>query len=85
MGDVAVNVVYKWNRIPQVYDPDWLTSLPRQPPPKVAGPFARCEGCPYPGHGFVCWGGERCLRSDMKQVMTREDKEGGGEGGGDDA
>lgn len=32
-----------------------------------------CEGCPFPGHGFICWSTDgSCLRTNMKQP-----KEGG--------
>ncbi|NPV89710.1 MAG: hypothetical protein HPY50_02900 [Firmicutes bacterium] len=29
----------------------------------------RCEGCPYPGVGFICWSGDgSCLRTEMDRV-----------------
>ena len=31
--------------------------------------FAHCEGCPYPSHGFVCWGRDgQCMREIMKKL-----------------
>lgn len=36
--------------------------------------FARCEGCPYLGHGFVCWHNEtRCLRTEIEQINQRKE------------
>lgn len=29
---------------------------PDPPEHPVCREFERCEGCPYPSHGFVCWG-----------------------------
>lgn len=26
--------------------------------------FERCKGCPYPGHGFICWQSEDWARLD---------------------
>ena len=54
-----------------VYDPDWLVTMVHEPPPVLVGPFDGCKGCPYPGHGFICWGGERCLRTDVREIMLR--------------
>ena len=37
--------------------------------------FDRCEGCPYPKHGFVCWGKDgQCMRTDMEKIKEREMK-----------
>ena len=31
--------------------------------------FTHCEGCPYPGHGFICWSGDgHCMRESMKKI-----------------
>lgn len=44
------------------------------PPKKIyAVPFpkdtSRCEGCPYPGVGFICWDSDgTCLRTDGERV-----------------
>lgn len=70
-----MKVTYKKNKQPLVYDPEWLPTIPRQPPPAPPSPgiFERCRGCPYPGHGFICWGcdGETCLRTEVRQIMSR--------------
>lgn len=30
---------------------------------------SRCEGCPYPGVGFICWDPDgTCLRTDADRV-----------------
>lgn len=29
----------------------------------------RCEGCPYPSDGFICWDTDgSCLRTDMDRI-----------------
>lgn len=29
----------------------------------------RCLGCPYPNHGFVCWGSDgSCMRSTIARI-----------------
>ena len=33
----------------------------------------RCEGCPYPKVGFVCYGKDgSCLRSDVQEIEARQ-------------
>ncbi len=33
----------------------------------------RCDGCPYPGHGFVCWGADgSCIRSRIAEINQIE-------------
>ena len=71
-GDVAVRVRYKHNREPQFYESMCLTTTPHEPPPILTGPFERCAGCPYPGHGFVCGNGDNCLRTEMSRIMERD-------------
>ena len=35
--------------------------------------FTRCEGCPYPAHGFLCWGEDgRCLRTILRKVNSQK-------------
>ena len=42
----------------------------REPPEKpVCTEYPECEGCPYPGHGFVCWR-ERCMREKRNESRT---------------
>ena len=44
---------------------------PEQKP--VCRQFSRCEGCPYPAHGFLCWGGEDdCMRTRVKKLNEKE-------------
>ena len=32
-----------------------------------------CKDCPYPGHGFLCWGADgTCLRSRMNEINGKE-------------
>ena len=39
----------------------------------VCRQFSRCEGCPYPAHGFLCWGGEDdCMRTRVKKLNEKE-------------
>ena len=46
-----------------------------KPPQKpVCRQFSRCEGCPYPAHGFLCWGsGDDCMRTRVEK-LNREEK-----------
>ena len=49
------------------------TCLPAPPQKPVCRQFSRCEGCPYPAHGFLCWGsGEDCMRTRVKQLNEKE-------------
>lgn len=67
-----MRVRYKKNRMVQFYESECLRTVPREPPPGQAGASDRCKGCPYPGHGFVCGDGERCLRTEMTRIMDRD-------------
>ena len=41
----------------------------REPPEKpVCTESLICRGCPYPGHGFVCWP-ENCMRKQMEKIQ----------------
>ncbi len=66
-----MKVRYKQHGEDMLYDPICLPVVPRQPPLALTGPFERCRGCPYPGHGFICWGcdGETCLRTEVHRIM----------------
>ena len=49
--------------------------IPRDPP-EIHGCtlFERCKGCPYPGHGFICWQSEdTCLRTRMNKINGLEE------------
>ena len=44
---------------------------PREPP--VCTEYRRCVGCPYPGHGFVCWNDkDKCIRTEMEKLQGRK-------------
>lgn len=39
----------------------------------VCRKFSRCEGCPYPDHGFLCWGEDgRCLRTILERPNSQK-------------
>ena len=46
----------------------------QEPPQKtVCHQFPRCEGCPYPAHGFLCWGsGDDCMRTRVKKLNGKK-------------
>ena len=69
-----MKVRYEKHGTLQFYESESLYTVPREPPPIITGPFERCAGCPYPGHGFVCWnqGGEQCLRTEVARIMDRD-------------
>ena len=69
-----MRVRYKKNRELQFYESECLITVPQEPPPVLTGPFERGAGCPYPGHGFVCWdrSGETCLRTEVARIMERD-------------
>ena len=42
----------------------------------VCHQFPRCEGCPYPGHGFLCWGSETdCMRTRIEKIYKKNGKD----------
>ena len=55
---------------------------PEHPPQREQRPVSRrsdrCEGCPYPGHGFVCWSENGdCMRSRIAKInrIEKEDQD----------
>lgn len=39
---------------------------PQAPPER---PAARCRGCPYPAHGFICWSRDGdCMRQRIARI-----------------
>ena len=47
------------------------------PPGFVEKPICRasplCEGCPFPGHGFLCQGGDgECMRTRLIKLSEKE-------------
>ena len=69
-----MKVRYKKNRTWLVYESECLSTVHHEPPPVLTGHFERCEGCPYPGHGFLCWrvDGEKCMRTEVARIMERD-------------
>ena len=69
-----MRVRYKKNGTLQFYESECLLTVPHEPPPVLIGPFERCEGCPYPGHGFICWNreGKKCMRTEVARIMERD-------------
>ena len=51
---------------PKTYAPEH----PPDPPEKVVCThFERCQGCPYHGHGFLCWSEDgECLRDAVRRI-----------------
>ena len=45
-------------------------------PAPVCSRSPECDGCPYPRHGFLCWGADgTCLRTDhVKDVSKNGEK-----------
>ena len=45
----------------------------RSPEPVFCNEHERCQGCPYPRHGIVCWHRDgTCLRTDMEEIGRRQ-------------
>lgn len=70
-------VPYKKNKKNACYDSETLVTTGRlQPEERPKGPFKSCGDCPYPSHGFVCYGSEGdCLRTDMDKIHRKSGKE----------
>lgn len=66
-------VHYKKNKQTACYDSTSLVTVGRIPPDKQpCGPFQSCGNCPYPSHGFMCYGSEGdCLRTDMQRLHNK--------------
>ncbi len=69
-----MRVRYKKNRMVQFYESECLTTIQREQPTALTGPCERCAGCPYPGHGFICWsvGKDVCIRTEVARIMARD-------------
>lgn len=52
---------------------DTEQSSPTSHTGKTVGRTAhKCEGCPYPHHGFICWGKDgSCMRTDVEELTER--------------
>ena len=45
----------------------------KSPEPVFCNEYERCQGCPYPRHGIVCWHRDgTCLRTDMEEIGRRQ-------------
>ncbi|MCI2046968.1 MAG: hypothetical protein LKJ90_04560 [Faecalibacterium sp.] len=58
----------------QVEEPAFSTmrDVPQDDNP-VCTHSERCQGCPYPAHGFICWRRDgTCLRTDMAKRNKQE-------------
>ena len=55
------------------YAPVFAPDFPRDPP-EIHGCtlFERCKGCPYPGHGFICWQSQSLRRRSktLRKALT---------------
>lgn len=39
---------------------------------RPCGPFPRCDACPYPSHGFVCFASEdHCILTEVRKMQDR--------------
>ena len=48
---------------------------PEPEPKPVCTRSLNCRDCPYPRHGFLCWGSDgSCLRSRMNEIIGKEEK-----------
>lgn len=53
------------------------TAAPEPVEPPVCTLFEHCKGCPYPAHGFNCWGQDGdCMRQTVRKIQgIKEDTE----------
>lgn len=51
------------------------TGPPAQAEKPVCTESPLCEGCPFPGHGFMCLGGDgECMRTRMEKLQSKEEE-----------
>ena len=51
-------------------------SFPCVEEPIVCKKSDRCKGCPFPGHGFLCWGkDDECMRTRLAEIENRRKSE----------
>lgn len=65
----------KWNSVTKrLFNINFAPGVAPEPEQRpVCRQFSRCEGCPYPAHGFLCWGSEDdCIRTRMKKLNRKE-------------
>ena len=59
------------NPFKRSYSPEYTKRPTRER--LVCSRTALCKGCPYPGHGFVCWGADgSCIRSRIAEINQIE-------------
>ena len=50
------------------------TGLPAQTEKPICTASLLCEGCPFPGHGFLCQGVDgECMRTRLMKLSEKED------------
>ena len=50
------------------------TGPPAQTEKPVCTVSPLCEGCPFPGHGFLCQGGDgECMRTRLMKLSDKEE------------
>ena len=53
----------------ELMQPD-VPIVPDPEPKPVCRDYPQCERCPYPAHGFVCWGdADNCMRKQMDRIQ----------------
>ena len=81
MGNVTKGELYRPMHRTWAGGWKWVPKEPQQmaPPEKpVCDQSDRCVGCPYPGHGFICWGQDgECMRTIMDRKTEKEEKSNG--------
>ena len=56
------------------FKPHTSTYHPESASKPVCRRFSRCEGFPYPAHGFLCWASDQeCLRTRMEKINRKEE------------
>ena len=54
------------------YSPEYSPDREEKP---VCRDDPRCENCPYPNHGFVCWNkGENCVRKEVERMNAEKER-----------
>lgn len=65
-------IKYRKGRQTACYIREDLITVSRESEPPLSGPFPTCEGCPYPGTGFLCYTNEgNCMRTMVQKIMER--------------
>lgn len=50
------------------------TGPPAQAEKPICTAYPLCEGCPFPGHGFLCLGGDgECMRTRLMKLSEKEE------------